>query len=125
MGLGIQYYAQDEDTFLVSKVLNNSPAEEAGMQKGDQIYRINDTVCENMNVDKVKELMIGESGTKVEVEIIREQKHIVMEIKRRKVNDSVYSEVDGNTGLLKISSFSETGGSDTGVQLADIVDAGC
>ena len=125
VGIGIQYYAQDEDTFLVSKVLNNSPAEDAGLLKGDQIYRINDTICEDMTVDKVKELMIGESGTKVEVEIVRDQKHMVMDIKRRKVNDSVYSEVDGSTGILEISSFSETGGPDTGVQLADIKDAGC
>ena len=125
VGIGIQYYAQDEDTFLVSKVLNNSPAKEAGMLKGDQIYRIDDTICEDMDVDTVKELMVGESGTEVEVEIIREQEHIVMTIVRGTVNDSVYSEIDGDTALLEISSFSETGGDETGVQLADIAEAGC
>lgn len=123
VGIGVQYYEEKEDSFRVTRVLNDSPAEKAGLQKGDQIYRIGNTVCKDMDADKVRELILGEAGSSVEIEVLRDGKHLVYDLERQKVNDSVYREIYDEYALLEISSFSETVGDSTGKALEKIKQA--
>ena len=105
VGIGVQYYEEKEDSFRVTRVLNDSPAEKAGLQKGDQIYRIGNTVCKDMDADKVRELILGEAGSSVEIEVLRDGKHLVYDLERQKVNDSVYHEIYDEYALWKSAVF--------------------
>lgn len=120
VGIGVQYYSLDENTFMIDKVFKDSPAEEAGLMPGDLIYAVNGKVCEHMDLDDVKALITGESGTKAEIEIIRNNKHIVKQVERRAVANSVSSEIQGKTGIVTLTTFAETSGEEFGNHLKDI-----
>lgn len=124
VGIGIQYYGVNDSTFIVEKVFKDSPAEEAGMMKGDRIYAINGVECKGMTTEEVSELIKGETATKVEVEIVRENKHMKLDVARREVFDSVFSEIDGDTATLQINTFADSSGKEVGSHLADIKKAG-
>ena len=83
------YYSIDENTFIVDKVLKNSPAEEADVQAKDQIYAVNGTVCQNMKLDDIEKLIKGKEGSDVEIELIRDGKHITKTMARRAVSGTV------------------------------------
>lgn len=125
VGIGVQYYEQTKDVFVITRVYKNSPAQEAGLMKGDQIYSINGTICENMDADKVKSLITGDSGSTVEIELVREGEHIKKTVERREIQDTVYSEINGETATLELTTFAETSGEEVGKHLKDIKEQGC
>lgn len=125
VGIGVQFYEQSEDAFVVTRVYKNSPAQEAGMMKGDIIYSINGTICQNMDAERVKELIVGDTGSKVELDIIRENEHIKKSVERREIMDTVYSETSGNVGTIELTTFADTSGNEFGSHMEDIIQAGC
>lgn len=125
VGIGVQFYEQTEDVFVVTRVYKGSPAEEAALMKGDQIYAINGTICENMDADKVKELITGETGSTVALEIVREGEHIEKTVERREIQDTVYSEINGKSATLELTTFAESSGNEVGKHLKDISDQEC
>ena len=108
VGIGIQFYAMDENTFIVSKVFQDSPAEKAEILPGDRIYAIEGKVCEGMTLDDVKDLITASEDEKIEIEVIREDKHLKKEVKLATVLNTVISEMKGTTGILELSTFVET-----------------
>lgn len=125
VGIGVQFYEQTKDVFVVTRVYKGSPAEEAGLMKGDRIYAINGTICENMTADEVKNLITGDSGSSVTLELIRESEHLEKKVERREIQDTVYSEIAGKTATLELTNFAETSGSEVGKHLKDISEKGC
>lgn len=70
----------DKKGVLVAKVLDNAPAQEAGMKEGDIIKRF-----DNKKINNVRELLsaVGkaEVGKKVEVIVIRDKKEISLRVR--------------------------------------------
>lgn len=120
VGIGIQYYAVDETTFMVDKVFKNSPAEETGFMPGDLIFAVDGKACAGMDSDKIKELITGKSGTKVKIEIVRGSEHMTKEVERRAVAYTVTSEVREQVGLIQLDTFADTSGEEFGVHLKDL-----
>lgn len=60
--------------------LKGTPADNAGMQPGDIILKIDDTLTQGMNVDEAVELIRGEKGTSVTLTIIREGRNEPLEV---------------------------------------------
>lgn len=125
VGIGIQYYRVDDSTFIVDSVLKNSPAEEAGIVMGDQIYAIDGTVCQNMTTDDVKKLITDSKSDEITLEIIRENKHKTIKVEKREIQDSVFSSVKGKTGILELNSFAETSGEEVKNHLESLKKEGC
>ena len=71
-GVGVQFYKY-LDTVTVVKVVPGGPSEAAGLQDGDRIVKVNDSIVagRNMNTDKIMSLMRGEIGTDVQLTIVR------------------------------------------------------
>jgi serine protease Do len=69
----------DKKGVLVSKVLENSPGEKAGMKESDIIRKF-----DNQPVDNVKELLAcvgkAEAGKKVKVTVLRDKKDLTLEV---------------------------------------------
>ena len=118
VGIGIQFYSVDDSTFIIDEVLKNSPAEAAGFLMGDQIYAIDNTVCKKMTASDVK-------SDEITLEIIRENKHKKIKVKKATVQDSVYSSVHGKTGILELDTFAETSGDEVKSHLQSLKKDGC
>ncbi len=103
----------DTATQLVSivQVFDGSPAEEAGIQSGDLIYKINNKEMQGISIDEQIKQIKGEEGTKVHLTILRENKEIEMDVERRSIETpsvTSYMLDESTTGYLAISEFSES-----------------
>ncbi|MCR0482430.1 S41 family peptidase [[Clostridium] innocuum] len=125
VGIGIQFYGVDDSTFIIDEVLKNSPAEGAGFLMGDQIYAIDGTVCRNMTTSDVKALITNSKSDEITLEIIRENRHKKIKVKKATVQDSVYSSVNGKTGILELDTFAETSGEEVKSHLESLKKDGC
>lgn len=105
-GIGVQYHAGDLN--VVTRVFKNSPAEKAGVQAGDILYRIDGEEVKGMSSDDIQNKILGKSGTKVKVDFLRNKKVLEFEIERGKIQALVWGEmVSDQIGYLEISSFGQ------------------
>jgi carboxyl-terminal processing protease len=71
-GIGIRL-AIDEQTRILTvvDVIPNSPAKTAGIQTGDQVHQIDGQATALLNIDEASELIRGQVGTEIELNIFR------------------------------------------------------
>lgn len=71
-GIGVQFYKY-QDTVTVIKVVPGGPSEEAGIQDGDRIVKVNDSIVagKNMDTNEIMKMMRGELGSEVKLTIVR------------------------------------------------------
>ena len=107
VGIGISIQAPDETGALVLSVYSGAPAEQAGIQKGDIITKINGNSTAGQSLDNVvtyfsddetvpDELTYLRDGVETTVSVLRAEIHIV------RVSSSVLS---GNIGYVRITEF--------------------
>ena len=94
---------------IVLLPIEGSPAEEADIRSGDIISKIDGEDCIDMDIDLVASKIKGEEGSKVQLEIIREDEIINKEVTRREVEIKyIYSELlENNIGYIQLLSFDE------------------
>ncbi len=110
VGVGI-YMAQNskDNTIVVLSPIKYSPAEEAGIQPGDIIKKINGVEYTGADMTAAANSIKGEEGSTVTLEIQRGQEIKTFEIIRKKIttNPVVSEKLDNNIGYLKVTSFDE------------------
>ena len=91
----------------ITGVMENSPAEEAGLAAGDYIYKVDDEDVAGLTLDEVVRKVRGEEGTTVKLTIAREGEEIEFTCERRMMtSDTVKYELqDGDIGYIKVSEF--------------------
>ncbi|MCC8060431.1 MAG: S41 family peptidase [Clostridiales bacterium] len=102
--------SQNMETGVVTilRVFKNSPAEEAGVQKGDIILKVNDVEYNEMDLDMlVSQEIRGEEGTWVDILIQRDNEQLTLHIERRQVEATTveYQMLEQNTGYIMVSQF--------------------
>lgn len=110
-GIGVQFYKY-LDTVTVVKVVPGGPSEKAGIQDGDRIVRVNDTLVAGvkMNDQKIMSMMRGEMDTEVKLTVIRHghqqllEKTVVRGSIPLKSIDIAYM-VNDTTGYVKVKTF--------------------
>ncbi|MBQ5776559.1 MAG: PDZ domain-containing protein, partial [Bacteroidaceae bacterium] len=72
-GIGIQFNI-DNDTLLVVQIIAGGPSERVGMQAGDRIIAVNDSVIAGVGLKTadVRKFLRGPEGTKVNVRVLRQ-----------------------------------------------------
>lgn len=111
-GIGVQAM-QSYDTMEASivQVYKGSPAEEAGVQKGDIIKEVDGENVESQNLDDIVSKIKGEEGTVVHIRFYRPETgaYLEMDLERRQVEvDTVTSHMlDDEIGYLKITNFDD------------------
>lgn len=106
-GVGVQLGTRS-DLLTIVRVLKNTPAEKAGLEAGDVVVAVNDTATEHMTTDKAVELIRGEIGTTVRLEVRRKEELHELRITRQEITTpSVESEIRDGIGMLTISRFDE------------------
>jgi len=107
-GVGITVQLeQDTGKMFVVSVIEESPAEEAGIMAGDYIVEVNGQNIVGMDLDSAVSLIKGEKGTEVNLTIERDGEEIELASKRDEINvDSVAGKVlEDNIGYIYISGF--------------------
>lgn len=110
VGVGI-YMAQNskDNTIVVLSPIKYSPAEEAGIQPGDIIKKINGVEYTGEDMTAAANSIKGEEGSTVTLEIQRGQEIKTFEITRKKIttNPVISEKLDNNIGYLEVTSFDE------------------
>lgn len=110
VGIGV-YIANDSEKnqIVIISPMEGSPAEEAGIMPGDIITKVNDIEYSGEQIDVAADVMKGEAGTNVKLEIKRDNQTLTIDVQRREVrmNKITSKMLEGNIGYISISSFDE------------------
>ncbi len=113
-GIGVEF-AIVRDTVEVTNVIDNGPAAHAGVDVGDQVVKVDDSIVAGINITsgRIIHLLKGQQGTIVKVTFKRPgnnalaQRQITRDIiPVSSVEASIM--LDGTTGFIKINRFSAT-----------------
>lgn len=112
---GIGAYLMKDMDYLyprVTGIIDNTPAQEAGLKTDDIIIEVEGEEVYDMSLTDVVNRIRGEEGTKVHLKIIRgadtaDREELEFDVERRKVETpTVTSEMkDNNIGYIRISEF--------------------
>ena len=125
-GVGVEFIIR-EDTIHVQNVIQNGPAEKAGLIAGDKIVEIDDEpfVGEEVTNQEAMHRLKGPKDTKVEVGVMRYgQKNILRytitrgEIPQKSIAATYM--IDKNTGYIRIKNFGETTYAEMLISLAQL-----
>ena len=111
-GVGITFNMPN-DTIIVVSVIEGGPANRAGVEAGDRILRIDDSIVagKQINSSHVMKMLRGESGSKVSIDIKRQgfSKEIPVIITRAQIplkSIDVRYMINDSIGFIKLSTFS-------------------
>ena len=107
VGIGVQY-ANQNDMAVLTKVFIDSPAAKAGLLPGDIIVSVNDVDVDETNAGNLKDYVSGESGTSVNIGILRGNENLSFDIVRAPINNTVYIEENDDYIYMEIDSFGES-----------------
>lgn len=109
VGIGIYMTQNIEKDVVVLMPIEGSPAEEANLQTGDIIKKVNGTECNGLDLEKVSNMVKGEEGTKVNLEILRGETTFSIDVERRTVEIKYIDSklIDGNIGYIEMLGFEE------------------
>lgn len=109
VGIGIYMTKNTDNEIVVLLPIEGSPAEEANLKTGDIIKKVNGTECTGLELDEVSNMVKGEEGTKVALEILREETSFTVEIERKTVEIKYMDSkvLEGNIGYIQMIGFEE------------------
>lgn len=114
-GLGIQIGIKDRRLTVIAPI-EDTPAFAAGIQSGDTIIKVDETLTKDLTLMEAVHHMRGPRGTSVELTVIREgvDEPLVFTITRDIIKiQSVRSKLlEGNVGYVRLSQFQEASSKD-------------
>ena len=131
-GIGVEFLLQ-EDTIMVVTPIEGGPSEKAGIQSGDRIVSVDDSVIAGTGLtnSKVMRLLKGPSGTSVDLSLVRpgNADSATIEVTLRRSRIPIHSVVasepmpDG-TGYIKVVRFARNTHEEFDAALSDLRDRG-
>lgn len=119
VGIGVQYNAS---SFIITRVFKDSPAENAGIEEGDIIVSIDNENVSGKTSDEIKELVLGQQGTTIDLTVNRAGQEITMTVVRAQIDGTVYAYTKDDYVVLEISSFGQNTGNECIKYLDDYTD---
>ncbi len=100
-GIGIQPEVNPQTKVLmITKVLENTPAQKGGLKVGDQILAIDGQPTANLSLEKAINLLRGKTDTQVNLRIVHEGKNALnIILTRTPIINPIFAEVYYNRGL--------------------------
>ena len=110
VGIGV-YIANNTETnqIVVLMPIKGSPAEEVGIKSGDIITKVDGIAYTGEQLDEASSALKKEEGTKVKVEVLRDDKTIEFDITRKaiKINHIEAEVMNNKIGYIQITTFDE------------------
>lgn len=116
VGIGVTIQVlEDSSGFLVTKVNEGGPADQAGMLPGDKVVAVDGTDVRQMTINETSALVKGKENTTVDITVEREGEQITLTVMRMLVETpvAVAKMLDGNVGLITIVNFDKRCASET------------
>ena len=107
-GIGIQLLGNYLDySVTVTQVFRDTPAQQAGLRKGDLLVRVEDIEVTAYTMQNAVNLMRGKVGEEVEIEVQRGDEFITFRIPRAQihVNRIEYTMLDNHVGYILMYEF--------------------
>ncbi|MGL1935825.1 MAG: S41 family peptidase [Fibrobacterales bacterium] len=112
--IGITYQSDGNavdgtDTLIVSDVFPFSPAERAGMLKGDRIIRVNDSlvVATGNNINRFRAFSEGKEGTVLTFELLRGDSLLTLTVTKENIRvPTVWVDSINGLGMISVDRFS-------------------
>ena len=107
--IGVRLMEDENNKINIIEVIENNPAEKAGIKRNDTIVSVDDADVESIPLEKVKCLISGKAGSKVTIGIERtgEDEILYFDLTREQViiNPVSYHIIDGKIGYIDINEF--------------------
>lgn len=107
VGIGIYMTVNKDGNIVVSSPIKDSPAEKAGIKKEDIIVEVDGENVLGMDSELVSSKIKGEAGTKVHIQVARNNEYLEFDIVRQEIKVyHVESEImEGNIGYISLITF--------------------
>ena len=126
-GIGVAIQADEEGRIVITRIIEDSPAEEAGLLAGDVILTVDGE--KPAGIDETSERIRGEQGTAVDLVIDRDGEELSFTIYRAEVTDkSVFYEPmfkEDGVGYIQIQMFRDGTADEFEAAVRNLKDAGC
>ncbi len=110
VGIGV-YLTKDtvNNTIMVISPIKDTPAYEAGIKPGDIISKVDGVSYTGEQLTEATNKIKGEEGTKVKLEIMRQEEIIELEVERKsvKINHVESEMLESKIGYIKFNTFDE------------------
>lgn len=109
-GIGAELTLRNGMITVISP-LKNSPAQKAGLQPEDIIYKVDDETTENMSLEQAVMKIRGEKGSVVILTVLRENhsEPIIIRIVRDSISiNSIDWKIKNNIAIIEINQFGDT-----------------
>lgn len=119
-GIGVIISPNEDGTVTVVSPVKGSPAEEAGLESGDKILKIDGKDFNAEKINEASKAIRGKAGTEVKLLVLKNKNNETKEIsvKRAEVKlDSVISDRIGDFGYIGVIMFDEETGNDFKIAL--------
>ncbi|RJX29443.1 MAG: PDZ domain-containing protein [Dethiobacter sp.] len=114
-GIGVEI-VEDEGEILILRVIENSPAQQVGLIRGDCIVEVKGKSMDGVKLDEAARLLRGPSGTTVKIVVRRagEEDPLQLTITRAKIEmGTVFAQVlEKGVGYIRITNFDQGTGKD-------------
>ncbi len=106
VGIGVNIMSIAGKIIIVS-VVEGTPAYKNGIKAGDIIFKVDNTEVSGKTINDVANLIRGEIGTNVNIELLRDKQKLSKTIKRDeiKIKNIKADIIDKNIGYIQIVSF--------------------
>lgn len=107
-GIGLNLLGSYLDyTVTIIRVFNDTPAQEAGVRKGDLLVRVEDIEVDAYSMQEAVDLMRGNVGEEVEIEVLRGDQYLTFTMPRAiiHVNRVESCMLDNNVGYIALYEF--------------------
>lgn len=126
-GIGLVLSKRSDVIYVVS-CERNGPAAAAGVRPGDYMVAIDGSEIEDKSLLEAEGLLRGVTGTKVKVSLFRSSKSRVFDVEIIRSEQSAspvnYRMLEGNVGLLGLTSLSDASVEQAKVKLKTLISAG-
>ena len=108
VGIGIYMIVNyEQGTITVVEPMEGSPAIEAGLKEGDLITKVDGEEVTAENVSDMSDKIKGEEGTKVKLEVKRDDETFEVEVERKKIEVSHINSrmLEDNIAYIQVTDF--------------------
>ena len=127
VGIGITIMATEDGTGLeILKLEPEGPAREAGILPGDILTAVEGQSVKDLGTTGAADLIQGEPGTFVNVEVLREGESLSFTVERRQIQQQVatYEMLPDKVGYIKIVNFNTNCAKDTIAAVDALIEQG-
>lgn len=126
VGIGATIVLREDGYIDIQKLEPGSPAQEAGIQPGDILIAVEGTDISTLTVDEAKNLVRGNAGTRVQLQVRRGEELLDFSVERREIQTIVATGtmLEGNVGLVQIVNFDSRCEDETLAAVKDLLNRG-